>query len=262
MLTQICLLTLPFLITPSLAQYSYAAAATSSAGMDMSAMTATTSASSSSTTGTTHDVDVGKGGLVFSPDSLTASMGDTIMFHFYPKNHSVVQSSFDSPCVPLSSGNTPAIYSGFMPVSGDEGKMMFTMMVNSTDPIWLYCSQGEHCQAGMGMVINQASSGPNTLDAYKAASKGVQAAASPDTGVSGGMVVANMESGSSMSSGTVSSSVSSARTSGASSAASTATSSATPSAASTGVATGLARPFAGAVAVGMLAVGLGVWTLL
>lgn len=33
---------------------------------------------------------------------------------------------------------------------------MFSMTVNSTDPVWLYCSQtyASHCQAGQVMVIN------------------------------------------------------------------------------------------------------------
>jgi hypothetical protein len=33
---------------------------------------------------------------------------------------------------------------------------MFTITINDTNPIWLYCSQtqGSHCQAGMAMVIN------------------------------------------------------------------------------------------------------------
>jgi plastocyanin len=145
--------------------------------------------------GTTHDVAVGKDGLVFSPDSLTASIGDTINFHFYAKNHSVVQSSFDSPCQPLSSSNSSAttVYSGFMPVSGEgQGESVFSMTVNSTGPIWLYCSQGKHCQGGMGMVINQPSDGAKTLEAYKEAAKAVEAAGNPTTeGPSAGILVAS-----------------------------------------------------------------------
>lgn len=32
----------------------------------------------------------------------------------------------------------------------------FSITINDTNPIWLYCSQTElsHCQAGMAMVIN------------------------------------------------------------------------------------------------------------
>jgi hypothetical protein len=33
---------------------------------------------------------------------------------------------------------------------------MFTVTVNDTNPIWLYCAQtvSSHCQSGMAMVIN------------------------------------------------------------------------------------------------------------
>ena len=60
--------------------------------------------------------------------------------------------------------------------------------MNNTDPMWLYCSKGEHCQSGMAMVVNppDASRG-ETLDAYFAAAKGVQMASQPEM-VQGGVV--------------------------------------------------------------------------
>lgn len=53
-------------------------------------------------------VDVGKGALVFSPDTITAEKGDTIEFTFYPQSHTVVESTFDKPCSYKSGG----IFSG------------------------------------------------------------------------------------------------------------------------------------------------------
>ena len=50
---------------------------------------------------TAHDVDVGNGGLSFNPNSVVAAVGDTVVFEFYPSNHSVAQSAFSSPYVPL-----------------------------------------------------------------------------------------------------------------------------------------------------------------
>lgn len=32
--------------------------------------------------------------------------------------------------------------------------MVFTLTINDTNPIWLYCAQVGHCQAGMVAVIN------------------------------------------------------------------------------------------------------------
>ena len=50
----------------------------------------------------THEVTVGANGmLAFSPSSITALVGDSIEFTFYPKNHSVTQSTFSNPCVPI-----------------------------------------------------------------------------------------------------------------------------------------------------------------
>ena len=54
-------------------------------------------------------IQVGESGLVFSPASTTAAIGDEIFFEFYPGGHSVAQSAFSSPCQPLDGG----FYSGF-----------------------------------------------------------------------------------------------------------------------------------------------------
>ena len=73
------------------------------------------------------------------------------------QNHSVVQSNFAKPCVPISQSQPGSMgfFSGFMPVKPtDSQKPTFTLMVNDTKPIWIYCSQGNHCQKGMVMAIN------------------------------------------------------------------------------------------------------------
>ena len=62
-------------------------------------------------------IGVGEGGLVFKPESVTADVGDLLQFHFYPRNHSVVQGSFSTPCQPLAGG----AYSGFEVVAAGEG---------------------------------------------------------------------------------------------------------------------------------------------
>lgn len=60
-------------------------------------------------------ISVGQAGLAFEPDVVTANKGDLLNFHFYPKNHSVAQSSFSSPCHPSTGG----VYSGFMPETAE-----------------------------------------------------------------------------------------------------------------------------------------------
>jgi plastocyanin len=123
----------------------------------------------------THVVRVGstnpEQALTYMPSELTAEVGDMVQFQFAPKNHTVTQSTFDKPCEPaLLNSNITGIYSGFMPVAADsEMTATYTIRINNTAPLWLYCSQGRHCQSGMVMVINApAANQTRTLANYKA----------------------------------------------------------------------------------------------
>ncbi|THW14713.1 hypothetical protein D6C89_04101 [Aureobasidium pullulans] len=109
-----------------------------------------------------HSIDVGEDGLVFSPNSTTAAVGDTVTFHFYPRAHGVARSSYSSPCAAMDNG----FNSGFVKVASGESNTTFTITVNNTDPIWYYCPQGDHCQAGMVGVINPPSSNDQTIGAF------------------------------------------------------------------------------------------------
>lgn len=114
---------------------------------------------------------------VFTPDSVTASPGDVLQFNF-ESQHSVVRSEYDSPCVGATDN---AIYSGAMS-SGS-----FSFLVNSTDPLWLYCGVGRHCQGGQVMVVNPPSGGDQTLDNYRTAAGNAGNSQNPQ-GVQGGIV--------------------------------------------------------------------------
>jgi plastocyanin len=98
---------------------------------------------------TTHDILVGNAGTQYSPNSTTAAQGDTVVFHFYPGNHNVVQGDFNQPC-----STSGGFYSGFVDSESGATAQTFTITINDTNPIWIYCSQQEHCQLGMVMVIN------------------------------------------------------------------------------------------------------------
>jgi plastocyanin len=90
----------------------------------------------------TIQVQIGPG-LSYTPDTVTAAEGDIVQFTF-GSGHDVVSGSFDSPCEAdgmVSSG------------LGSDGQV-FSVTVNSTDPIWMFCSVRGHCQGGMAMVIN------------------------------------------------------------------------------------------------------------
>jgi len=89
-----------------------------------------------STRKTIH-VAVGQHGLQFVPNTIVADAGDVVQFNFY-NVHSVVQSSFRSPCQPLNGG----LYSGIIPSCLDCGAspQRFLHTVETADPIWIYCS--------------------------------------------------------------------------------------------------------------------------
>jgi len=130
------------------------------------------SPSPSSTPGlsTDHTVVVGGADLVFNPSNITAQIGDTITFQFMQKNHTATQSSFATPCQPLGQSSTSGLTgfdSGFMPVAaGATTFPTYTIQVNSTTPIWVYCRQANHCPSGMVFAVNAVESGPNNFEAF------------------------------------------------------------------------------------------------
>jgi plastocyanin len=116
------------------------------------------------------------GKFVFSPSEIRANAGDLVQFQFYAlvgkcrksenlklieyQNHSVASSWYDSPCVPNSqqqgsiNAASNAFFTGFMPTAAD-GSLTYTIPVIDDQPVWFYCTQGKHCQAGMVGVINE-----------------------------------------------------------------------------------------------------------
>ncbi|KAG5953342.1 hypothetical protein E4U53_005988 [Claviceps sorghi] len=134
-----------------------------------------------------HVVAVGKNphlnetALKFFPNKIQAQPGSMVQFQFRAGNHTVTQSSFDKPCVPISSVNASArgIFSSFQPVaaSRDTGMIpVFTVLINDTRPVWLFCSQDPHCQMGMAMVINEntAANATRSLENYVKLARNVQ----------------------------------------------------------------------------------------
>jgi len=119
----------------------------------------TSSASSATGSVTVHVIKVSdkNGSLIYSPASTNIPVGEMVQWHFYPKNHSVVQAAFSNPCEPISNvmPNMTTFFSGYMPVKATDQQMpALTMMVMDAKPFWYYCSQGKHCQKGMVGVIN------------------------------------------------------------------------------------------------------------
>ncbi|KAL2160769.1 hypothetical protein VTH06DRAFT_966 [Thermothelomyces fergusii] len=113
------------------------------------------------------------GSLTFSPERLEVPPGDWVQFQFHAGNHTVTQSTFDQPCQPIGMhSNITGIHSGFVPVAASEAEGMYptySIQINDTKPLWLYCAQGKHCQKGMVMVINESpANATRTLKNFKA----------------------------------------------------------------------------------------------
>lgn len=136
----------------ALAQYGYG-----DGGSDTTTSTSASAASSPSQTSSgsssVHTVQVGNGGLNYSPNDFSANVGDTVEFHFFGPEHSVAQSTFASPCQPA---NNQAFFSGPISTTGTgPNPEVFTLTINSTAPIWIYCAIPSHCENGMAAVINK-----------------------------------------------------------------------------------------------------------
>lgn len=83
-----------------------------------------------------------------------------MQFQFWTGNHTVTQSTFDDPCMPIGNVNpsVEGVYSGYMPVAASMSKGMiptYTITIKDKKPMWLFCSKAQHCQGGMSMVINE-----------------------------------------------------------------------------------------------------------
>ncbi|KAI9638414.1 uncharacterized protein MKK02DRAFT_42806 [Dioszegia hungarica] len=127
----------------------------------------------------TQQVVVGLNGTNVSTIPINIGVGDTVNFTFVAKNHTVSQSNFLNPCVPLAGGNA---FSGFRPANITAGRTS-NVLVNDTKPIWIYCAQGNHCVTGMVMSINAPATGNMTFEAYLA--RALAAAPPPAPGASG-----------------------------------------------------------------------------
>ncbi|ODQ53027.1 hypothetical protein SAICODRAFT_38042, partial [Saitoella complicata NRRL Y-17804] len=92
----------------------------------------------------------GDAGLVYTPSSVMASPGDTLIFQFLTKNHTLSQSTFASPC----SLGAAMVDSGFRPYNGTGAPSTFAYVVQSTEPTWWYCKQKGHCGMGMVFAVN------------------------------------------------------------------------------------------------------------
>lgn len=122
---------------------------------------------------TTHVVKVGgNGSLTYTPNSLTGvANGDIVQFQFLDKNHTVTQSTFAAPCSNITdaTGAVTGVDSGFQFVNTTATQFPVWQITinNASAPLWFYCRQAKHCQAGMVFAVNPTAA--KTYDAFKTA---------------------------------------------------------------------------------------------
>ncbi|TRM62550.1 hypothetical protein BD626DRAFT_50837 [Schizophyllum amplum] len=156
--------------------------------MYFATLAASVLASASLAAAANFSVLVGANGLTFEPNNITGAVaGDTVEFLFYPKNHTVTQSTFAAPCSPMSSP-AAGVDSGFLPVQADATERpawSFTIQ-DASAPLWFYCAQGQHCVEGMVFAVNPTEE--KSMDMFVAAAKasGDAAAAEGASSAAGG----------------------------------------------------------------------------
>jgi len=130
-----------------------------------------------SASGNIIEVIVGgpNGNLTFTPSRVSAAPRDTIRFTFQVKNHTVTQSSFGAPCMPLTdktTGTKIGFDSGFFPVAADATTFpTWSLTINDTAPIWAYCRQANHCGAGMVFAVNSDETSQRNFTSFQSLAK-------------------------------------------------------------------------------------------
>lgn len=104
---------------------------------------------------TTHLIRVGmEGQFLFNPSQVQAKPGDVVTFQFRRLNHTVTESSLQSPCQKTPGGFDSGF--GNFNLNDDEDKFV-AFNVRDTDPRWFFCAQSNpfsHCSAGMVFGLN------------------------------------------------------------------------------------------------------------
>jgi plastocyanin len=137
----------------ALAVNAQAPAPTGAAPAPTGAAPAPTGAAPAPGAGKVITIMVGQGGTTFTPNNVTAAIGDTVTFKWAPAtgNHTVTQSTRDALCT----RKDPVATSFASGVKAGAQNPVFSVKVNDTNPIWFYCAVLTHCvKGGMFGVIN------------------------------------------------------------------------------------------------------------
>ena len=104
-------------------------------------------------------ISVEVGNDAFTPSYVTAKSGDVIEFKLVDGTHTVTQSTFMTPCTATESGFNSGTLSSQSP---------WSLQINSSMPVWMYCAVGDHCAKGMVFSVNSNENGDQSFTAFQA----------------------------------------------------------------------------------------------
>jgi len=105
--------------------------------------------------GVGKDETTGKKGIGFDPSVIHPIAGDTVRFEFRSGAHSAVQTTFETPCVPLDGGFNSGVFNVDNGLAVDApGLPSVVLTINDTNPIWIFDQAGGQCQQGGILSIN------------------------------------------------------------------------------------------------------------
>ena len=73
-------------------------------------------------------IRISLGSVVFTPDTVTAAVGDVLEFSFFPVNNSATMSDFDNPCTPAK--DATGFHSGFFATASGQNVRTFFFFFN------------------------------------------------------------------------------------------------------------------------------------
>ncbi|EKM76211.1 hypothetical protein AGABI1DRAFT_87370 [Agaricus bisporus var. burnettii JB137-S8] len=105
--------------------------------------------------GVGKDETTGKKGIGFDPSVIHPLAGDVVTFEFRSGEHSAVQTTFETPCVPLDGGFNSGIFTVEDNISVDAPNLPTARLtINDTSPIWFFDQASRQCQQGAVFAIN------------------------------------------------------------------------------------------------------------
>ncbi|KAI0326355.1 hypothetical protein GY45DRAFT_1329084 [Cubamyces sp. BRFM 1775] len=107
------------------------------------------------------------GTTVFKPAEVKANIGDVVLFNFTQGNHSAIQSTFASPCIPAHDTNITinGFNSGLRPTNNGTAITNLPVTISTNDTIWFY--DATTCAIGGVGGININDSSTATLAGFQ-----------------------------------------------------------------------------------------------